>query len=139
MKISFTRDFRRGHARKQRNPSRAAEPSNVDDDGLPAPAERARALSEVNDLRSENTRLKKNIELSLEVQSAMQDEIGEISRERDRRNAQIVAIADQYTRAIKVYRDAARRIRKRRRHTVPRAYWKNRIRLREIIIPSCSR
>ena len=126
MKISFTRDFRRGHARKQRNPSRAAEPSNVDDG--PAPAERARALSEVNDLRSENERLKKNIELSLEVQSAMQDEIGEISRERDRRNAQIIAIADQCTRAIKGYRDAVNvvaRIRKRRRrHTAPRAYWK---------------
>lgn len=126
MKISFTRDFRRGHARKQRNPSRAAEPSNVDDG--PAPAERARALSEVNDLRSENERLKKNIALSLEVQSAMQDEIGEISRERDRRNAQIIAIADQCTRAIKGYRDAVNvvaRIRKRRRrHTAPRAYWK---------------
>lgn len=126
MKISFTRDFRRGHARKQRNPSRAAEPSNVDDG--PAPAERARALSEVNDLRSENERLKKNIELSLEVQSAMQDEIGEISRERDRRNAQIIAVADQCTRAIKGYRDAVNvvaRIRKRRRrHTAPRAYWK---------------
>ena len=126
MKISFTRDFRRGHARKQRNPSRAAEPSNVDDG--PAPAERARALSEVNDLRSENERLKKNIALSLEVQSAMQDEIGEISRERDRRNAQIIAITDQCTRAIKGYRDAVNvveRIRKRRRrHTTPRAYWK---------------
>ena len=126
MKISFTRDFRRGHARKQRNPSRAAEPSNVDDG--PAPMERARALSEVNDLRSENERLKKNIELSLEVQSAMQDEIGEISRERDRRNAQIIAIADQCTRAINGYRDAVNvvaRIRKRRRrHTAPRAYWK---------------
>lgn len=126
MKISFTRDFRRGHARKQRNPSRAAEPSNVDDG--PAPVERARALSEVNDLRSENERLKKNIELSLKVQSAMQDEIGEISRERDRRNAQIIAITDQCTRAIKGYRDAVNvvaRIRKRRRrHTAPRAYWK---------------
>lgn len=126
MKISFTRDFRRGHARKQRNPSRAAEPSNVDDG--PAPVERARALSEVNDLRSENERLKKNIELSLKVQSAMQDEIGEISRERDRRNAQIIAITDQCTRAINGYRDAVNvvaRIRKRRRrHTAPRAYWK---------------
>lgn len=126
MKISFTRDFRRGHARKQRNPSRAAEPSNVDDG--PAPVKRARALSEVNDLRSENERLKKNIELSLKVQSAMQDEIGEISRERDRRNAQIIAIADQCTRAINGYRDAVNvvaRIRKRRRrHTAPRAYWK---------------
>tara|TARA_B100000674_G_scaffold101409_1_gene73808 strand:- start:14667 stop:15077 length:411 start_codon:yes stop_codon:yes gene_type:complete len=128
MKISFTRDFRRGHARKQRNPSRAAEPSNVDD-AFPVPVERARALSEVNDLRSENERLKKNIELSLKVQSAMQDEIGEISRERDRRNAQIIAIADQCTRAIKGYRDAVNvvariRKRRRRRHTAPRAYWK---------------
>lgn len=76
--------------RKQRNPRRAADPIYVDD--VPV----STVLSE---LRSENTRLRKNIELSLQVQSAMQDRIGEISRERD----QLVAITKQYNRAFSGY------------------------------------
>jgi len=103
--------------RKQRNPSRAAEPNYVDD--VPV----STVLSE---LRSENRRLRKNIELSLQVQSAMQDRIGEISRERDRQTAQLAAITKQYNRAFSGYRDAVSavvRLRKRRRRTT-RSYWK---------------
>ena len=111
--------------RKQRNPRRAADPIYVDD--VPP---MSTVLSE---LRSENTRLRKNIELSLQVQSAMQDRICEISRERDRRNAQLVAITKQYNRAFSGYRDAVGsvvRLRKRRRRTV-RSYWKKTLSLPE--------
>ena len=52
--------------RKQRNPSRAAEPDYVDDVPM------STVLSE---LRSENRRLRKNIALSRQVQSAMQERI----------------------------------------------------------------
>ena len=52
--------------RKQRNPSRAAEPDYVDDVPM------STVLSE---LRSENRRLRKNIALSRQVQSAMRERI----------------------------------------------------------------
>jgi len=115
--------------RKQRNPSRAADPIYVDDVPVPkvgsALSEPLRAAdpiyvddvpvpkvgSALSELRSENTRLRKRVD--------------EISRERDRRNAQIVLVVEQYNRAMTEYRDAVSdlaRLRKRARTTL--SYWK---------------
>ena len=83
--------------RKQRNPRRAADPIYVDD--VP--------VCTVSELRSENTRLRKTIEL--------------LRGRVDRRNAQIVLVVEQYNRAMTGYRDAVSdlaRLRKRARTTL---------------------
>ena len=82
--------------RKQRNPRRAADPIYADD--VP--------VCTVSELRSENTRLRKTIEL--------------LRGRVDRRNAQIVLVVEQYNRAMTGYRDAVSdlaRLRKRARTT----------------------
>jgi hypothetical protein len=87
--------------RKQRNPRRAADPIYADD--VPVCA--------VSELRSENTRLRKTIEL--------------LRGHVDRRNAQIVLVVEQYNRAMTGYRDAVSdltRLRKRARTTL--SYWR---------------
>lgn len=87
--------------RKQRNPRRAADPIYVDD--VP--------VCTVSELRSENTRLRKTIEL--------------LRGRVDRRNAQIVLVVEQYNRAMTGYRDAVSdlaRLRKRARTTL--SYWR---------------
>ena len=87
--------------RKQRNPRRAADPIYADD--VP--------VCTVSELRSENTRLRKTIELLR----------GRVYR----RNAQIVLVVEQYNRAMTGYRDAVSdlaRLRKRARTTL--SYWK---------------
>ena len=87
--------------RKQRNPRRAADPIYVDD--VP--------VCTVSELRSENTRLRRNIEL--------------LRGRVDRRNAQIVLVVEQYNRAMTGYREAVSdlaRLRKRAHTTL--SYWK---------------
>lgn len=87
--------------RKQRNPRRAADPIYADD--VP--------VCTVSELRSENTRLRKTIEL--------------LRGRVDRRNAQIVLVVEQYNRAMTGYRDAVSdlaRLRKRARTTL--SYWR---------------